>query len=90
MTTHSRIALTFPFYLEKNKKDIDLALYYGMKHSFYNPYIQKHKDNFVFQIKSRIFANGNCRSGAKQCAPLDIVIIRYVNIWRYDNNDFTD
>ena len=37
----------------------------------------------MFQIKSRIFANGNCRSGAKQCAPLDIVIIRYVNIWRY-------
>ena len=29
---------------------------------------KKHKDNFVFQIKYRIFANVNCRSGAKQCA----------------------
>ena len=30
---------------------------------------KKHKDNFVFQIKRCIFANGNCRSGEKQFAP---------------------
>ena len=45
--------------------------------------IEKRNNCFAVQIIMRIFANGNCRSGAKQCAPLDIVIIRYVNIWRY-------
>ena len=34
---------------------------------------KKHKDNIVFQIKYRIFANGNCRSGAKMIfASLDL------------------